>query len=199
MFDPVTFILGMAGSVLGGVITDLINGKSETTLKSEIKKEVSAQLINFLTQSGYQDLQALRREGENLRAIKQKILDEIEIIAGRNPTLLISPEGIQLRKPIKKPIFTDNDTFIKKELISRLNDLDAIVAHRRSELRLTMNSCHAKPKQVSTGEPLVAKKASIVWRSTNRPDEQVSRWKMELMEMEDRVRKRRSRKDMSDE
>lgn len=201
MFDPITFTLGIAGSVLTNVLTDLITGESKIAQKSAIEKEVSNQLIEHLQDQAEAD--ALKREVEQLKAFKRKIMDEVEILAGRDPTLQVSPDAIQLREPLKKPFFTKKDNFFQQELSVRLNELDQVIAQRRKELGL-MTEEEGEPSKTSVEKEGELSKASpedkekqlesssLKWKSADSSKNEIPRWKREFLEMNNRIRHRRS-------
>jgi len=174
--DPMTFALEIASGVLIGVITDLITGKSKSVRKSEIEKEVSEQLLK----------KTQEQRQEDLLIIKRKIMEEIEILARHNPDLAVSPDGIRLRTPVKRPIFHRDDA-VKKQLMSRLETLGEIVVQRRKELGLPLCPEDTTP-QTDVSEP---EETTVVWKQVE-PQKPPSRWEQELIDMENRIRSRRS-------
>lgn len=174
--DPITLVLGIASGVLIGVTTDLITGKSKSVRKSEIEKEVSDQLLKKTQEQRQADL----------LTIKRKIMDEVEILAGRNPDLAVSPDDIRLRTPVKRPIF-HRDEAIKKQLISRLETLGEIVVQRREELGLPLRPEDTTPQTAASDQ----EETTVAWKKVER-QKPPSRWEQELLDMEDRIRSRRS-------
>lgn len=189
--EPLTFILGVANSVLSTVIQELITGQRKAARKTEIEKEVSNQLMKRF--------ETVEQELKNLQELKRKIMDEIELLAERDPTLQLSPNEIQLKKPINKPLSGDTDNFMKREVSSGLNELHKLIAQRQEELRLITKPDDSEPSETSLNKPIGQEEASIVWKPVSHLSREIPRWEREIIEMEDRIRRRRSGEDISDE
>lgn len=70
---------------------------------------------------------------QDLKMLVREVMEEIEILSGRDPDLKISGDIIQLAKPVKRPILPLQDRNINKQLQERLQRLDDIIAKRREE------------------------------------------------------------------
>lgn len=183
--DPITFILGIAGGVLANAVSRLITGKPKSVTRAEIEGEVADRLIRSRTDQHQADL----------LTIKQKVMDEIEILAGRSSDLVISPEDIQLRKQFRRPLF-HADEALKKELSDRLAALSEIVDSRRLELGLPLyptSSVEVAPETKGESEG-----TTISW-SKAPTDESPSRWRSQIADMEERIRNRRAGKEANHE
>ncbi|MFB2892240.1 hypothetical protein ACE1CI_04765 [Aerosakkonemataceae cyanobacterium BLCC-F50] len=122
-----SLIFDIAKTVLIKVISDLIGDKIKEVRKTEIRKEVAAAILEEKSTVKYQDVKTLVRQ----------VMEEIEILSGRDEDLKVSGDFIQLAKPVKKPILPFQDRDINKQLQERLQRLDDIIAKRREEKELS--------------------------------------------------------------
>lgn len=204
MFEPVTFILGVASSVLTKVLTDLITGQIKSARKTEIQKEISDQLIKHFQEKDKADIERLKNEVQELSCLKRKIMDEVEILAGRDPSLLLNPDEIKLKAPISKPLFNINrENFVKQELSRRLSELEQVIAKRREEFSLEEHAATENTEtvkmQVEAPVEVERGKDTIVWKKVDSNSHSLSKWEKEIIAMEDRIRRRRAGEEIDEQ
>lgn len=202
MFEPVTFILGVASSVLTKVLTDLITGQIKSARKTEIQKEISDQLIKHFQEKDKADIERLKNEVQELSCLKRKIMDEVEILAGRDPSLLLNPDEIKLKAPISKFLF-NKENFVKQELSRRLSELEQVIAKRREEFSLEEHAATENTEivkmQMEDSVEIERGKDTIVWKKVDSNRHPVSKWEKEIIAMEDRIRRRRAGEEIDEQ
>lgn len=186
--EPLTFVLGIASTILSNVISDLITGKSKTARKVEIEKQVA---VTLLHQS--------KQENQDLRIILHDVMREIEILSKRDPDLRVREDRIELRTPIKKSILPfSRERLIQNELTSRLDTLGHIIAQRREELGLPINPEQAEEGNVTLKDPNAENLIPPGWAQAGRQQVE-SKWARAIKETEDRIQQRRSGEAMNEQ
>jgi len=143
------FILDIASSVLRDLITDLMTGKVKEVVKEQLEKIVTDKLIDVFKAFKQKPEEQERQE------ITSNILDEINVLAKKDPDLKILPGKIELEKPVRKPILPFQDRDVERELEVRLERLNNIIAQRREELGLPPESKEENLKDNLSGwEPV---------------------------------------------
>ena len=126
MVEPVSaFILTTAAGVLSGVLTDMIRGGRRATLQRELEGEISRRVLQNRGLTSAEVSEIIRR-----------VLDEVRLLALKNPDLKTSDDRIELAKPVRPGLPFRRDERIEKELTNRLLQLQEAVAERRRELGL---------------------------------------------------------------
>lgn len=194
MPEPLTFILGLASSVLANVISDLVMGKTKAARKKEIEQHIAAIL---LTES--------RHQSQDLSALLHRVMDEVELLSVRDPDLAITPDAISLAKPLKPPVF-HKEKFVNRQLAKRLTNLNEAVRERRRLLGLPTDESEvlstqppqgvepppAPPQGEGQGQPAQPQHEGDIpagWKRT--AAQEASLWAQELRDMKDRIQKRR--------
>jgi len=132
--DPVTvFVLTTAAGVLSGLVTDMIRGGKEATMRKEIEYEVSRRLMQR------NDLSS----GE-LRRMAREIMDEIKLLALKDPELRISEEAVELVSPVRPKLPFGRQKKVERKLSEHLSQLGKAVASRRRELGLPLDISEAE-------------------------------------------------------
>lgn len=169
-----SLIFDIAKTVLIKVISDLIADKIKEVRKAEIKKEVAA-ILQEEPLVKQQDLKLLLRE----------VIDEIEILSRRDADLKVSNDyTIKLAKPVRKLRLPLVEKDINQELYERLQRLDEIIDQRRKEKEVEL--------------PKKDEELPIQWKYVHKQQE-TNRWEQEIMDMEDRIRRRRTGEVLQDE
>lgn len=193
--DPITFILGIASTVLSSVIVDLVTGKKKAARQDEINKDIADQVLNsFKHQSGGLKPQDLDR-------IRRIVLEEVLVLATQNPNFVISEGEIALKTPLKKPLLPiRHEEHIQQALQAQLNQLNEVVKQRRQAYGLTGPSPVVAPPAMA-GSPEIAARTKIAstdspvvtWRQVGakeaRSQGSSTQW---VQELEERIRRRRS-------
>lgn len=196
MFEPITFILGIAESVLTDIVVELITGKIQAIGKPQIKEEISNCLAKKIEEKAGEKKQEHPKfkpkwEVEELILFQQKVMDEIEILSSRYSNLVVSSERIYLKDRLSKSFFESKENFLKKELSVCLGELNKVIAQRRKEIELVSKNTSNKLSPANFNESEAQEKASIMWKSSDFSSQKTSKWEKGILEMEDRIRQRR--------
>ncbi len=182
------FILTVAGSVLSDVIKGLVTGQKKTTQMVEIEREVARQLQ-----------ERTRIQQEQYAQVTRDVINEINILLTRDPNLVISDGIVELKNPVKKSLWPNKRSgYIEQEVKTQLDQLDKIVAQRRAELQLAL-----PPDQETSSKDIADQESKkintrIEWRRVNKKEEKDLAAK-ELLEMQDKIRRRRAGEIVKDE
>ena len=142
-------IINIASSVLRDLITDLMMGKVKEVVKEQLEEIVASKVIDVFKRFKQKPQEQERQE------ITSKILDEINILAKKDPDLKILPGKIALEKPVTKPSLPFHDRGVEKEVEVSLERLKEIIAQRREELGLPPESKEENLKDNLSGwEPV---------------------------------------------
>ena len=176
--EPLTFILGLASTVMGNILSDFITGKSHMARRVEIERLVSMELLN---QS--------QRNNLDVKKVLQDVMREIELLSRRNPDLRVRDDRIELTKPVNIPsVAFDRQKLIQGELGNRLERLNHIIAERRAELGL-LNSSDSS-SAITVGEVSVAPNVPEGWEFVETSPKE-SKWLRAIKDTEDNIRRRR--------
>jgi len=188
--EPIsTFILTTAAGVLSEVITDMIRGGKSAARRKEIEHEISKILMQ---RGGISPSQ--------MRVILRDVLDEIKLLALKDPVLSVSEEGVGRVKPIRSRLPFGRKKKVERALGEHLKQLEKAITHRRQELGLPLRSAetdagdHAQGNLNSSEESATCPKgeglASLEWDAAA-PKSPRSEWYEQIRITRDRVRRRR--------
>lgn len=169
-----TFILGVAGTVLSNVITDLVTGRSKAARRAEIERQVEAILS-----------ERTPRKAPELKVESGRVMSEIDSLARLDPDLRVNEDRIELAEQIQ-PGIARPEQQINIELAQRLERLNETVRARRVQLGLPLQPAadvaagDAGPQEIPTG-----------WEQAP-PEPKESEWSRALRDMQDRIRQRRA-------
>jgi hypothetical protein len=199
MVEPISaFIVSTAAGVLSSILADLIKGGRRAALQREIEGEVSRRVLQNRGLSAAEVSEIVRR-----------VTDEIKLLALKDPTLRAEDDRIELAKPVRTGLPFHREQRVEKELENRLRQLQETVAARRRELGLpaTVQELELEPaskeelckvpnepdaneqqeKNSSSSELIV----SLDWEAPQTEAPGSLRWKEEIDNTRDRVRRRR--------
>jgi hypothetical protein len=195
--DPLSVILGIASTVVGNVLSELITGKTKAARRAEIERAVAIALA-----------EQQRALGTQAAALRQQTLDEVSLLVERSPDLAFRGDDVVLTYPLRARAIRGK-SYVNAELHKTLENLQQIVATRRKQLGLPTTAEDADQTPVEwvpvTDEPPDralprsedADDHTNSWVQVN-SDPAPGPWSAELLRMQDRIRRRRAGLDVSD-
>lgn len=170
-----TFILGVASTVLSNVITDLVTGRSRAARRAEVEHQVEAVLAKRAPQ-----------KTRELKAQSDRVMSEIDSLARLNPDLKVDEDRIELAEEVKAGS-AHPETLINIELARKLERLNETVLARRKQLGLPLHPTDDEDPAADAGSFEIP----IGWDQTA-PEPKDSKWLQELRDMQDRIHQRRA-------
>ena len=169
--EPITYILGVAGSVVASVLTDLITGRTKRARQEEIERHVAL---------------AISRERQDNAVIREELaraMAEVSLLVARHPHLSTKGTDVVLSgTKVPKVIFTAARR--NALLIDELRSLDEILAARREELTETGDE--------QPGRMLISEAQNDPSPTSDEIERaRKGRWSLEIGKMGDEIRRRR--------
>jgi hypothetical protein len=171
--EPVSFILGVASSVLSKIIADLVGGKFKAASKKEIEMEATLIL-----------LQEMGEENRNLKIFLLKVMKEIHTLSVRNPDLRATYDYIELRTPVRQLEAGSSDGTSQNPLLLKLHRMNTIIEERRKEIGSEGDPSDFS--QSSSGK--VAPSEQVTFSASKDYESRIVR---ALKDTDDRIRQRR--------
>lgn len=196
--DPLSIVLGIAGTVVSNVLTELITGKAKAARRAEIERSVAIALA-----------EQKRELGAHAAEIRQQTLDEVALLIERSPDLTYRDDDIILSRPLRGRVIRGKD-YVNTELRKRLENLQDIILSRRQQLGLPItreDALQAREEWIPvTDQPQnslpqatqESNDARPEWTQTN-DHAAAGPWSAELLRMQDRIRRRRAGIDVADD
>ena len=199
--EPLSIVLGIAGTVVSNLLTELITGKSKAARQAEVERAVAIALAD-----------QQRQLGEHAAAIRQQTLDEVALLIDRSPDLQYRGDDVILTRPLRGRAIR-GEGYVNAELRKRLENMQEVIFSRRKQLGLpitTEDAVHMPEEWVPVADSQPTPKSQLAHRSTNTGSEWVETdqtsdrqptgpWSAELLRMQDRIRRRRAGLEVTDD
>lgn len=177
--ELVSFVLGLAGEIVGTLVVDFVTGKSKRVIQDTVAKEVSVALAKHSPPN------AISPEG-----MVQQVIEQIILLTSKPSSPVIFQDGeFRLREQLShKPILGPKKKWEKKEIQARLWQLEQAIAERKQEI----SGVQPKPQAISKLPPLpsdLPKTVAIENESTlEEPKQDRSHW---IQSLTNRIEERR--------
>ncbi|HEY2092204.1 MAG TPA: hypothetical protein VGJ81_09960 [Thermoanaerobaculia bacterium] len=169
--EPITYLLGIASTVVANLLAELISGQAKRARQEEIERHVAVALAR-----------EARHSSDNARGEAARVMAEVSLLIARHPHLSLKGTDVVLAKAAS-PGFVSTARRRSAILIEELRQLDDIVTARRAELTPNSDaSLDVEDKDV-VSDPHV--------NADTPPEAPAGRWAVELAKMGDEIRRRR--------
>ena len=163
------FILSIAGSIIGNLITKMIKTGNKVVYMKEIEKEV---VYNVAESNNLPS-------NNSIKEVVPKVINEVKMISLKNPDLVVTNEYIELPRRYVSILPLNKAKKIQTSINKRLITLNNIIEQRRKELNIDSRNI---------------KKLNIIQIQNSK-----STAEERFIKLEERILKRRSGEDINDD